>query len=97
MGCKNKTELIKIKVRVEFKKDISSSDLPSSGDTSVVFKFIGDYKQADENAVPKPVWILPEGKTKDTLTTGDTIRIRNEEFKLLILILERSGELISNS
>ena len=40
----------KIKVRIEFKKDISSSDLPSSGDTSIVFKFKGDYKQADENA-----------------------------------------------
>jgi hypothetical protein len=38
----------KIKVRVEFKKDINVSDLPSSGDTSIVFKFIGDYKQADE-------------------------------------------------
>ena len=42
----------KIKVRVEFKKDIEISDLPSSGDTSIVFKFIGDYKQADENATP---------------------------------------------
>ena len=40
----------KIKVRVEFKKDIEISDLPSDGDTSIVFKFIGDYKQADENA-----------------------------------------------
>ena len=45
----------KIKVRVEFKKDIQISDLPSSGDTSIVFKFIGDYKQADENATPKPM------------------------------------------
>ena len=42
----------KIKVRVEFKKDINVSDLPSSGDTSIVFKFKGDYKQADENSIP---------------------------------------------
>ena len=59
----------KIKVRVEFKKDINVSDLPSSGDTSIVFKFIGDYKQADENAVPKPIVVLPEGKTKDNLSS----------------------------
>ena len=42
----------KIKVRVEFKKDIEISDLPSSGDTTIVFKFIGDYKQKDENSIP---------------------------------------------
>ena len=39
----------KIKVRVEFKTDIEVSDLPSSGDTSIVFKFMGDYKQSDNN------------------------------------------------
>ena len=44
----------RIKVRVEFKKDISASDLPSDGDTTIVFKFLGDFKQADENACPKP-------------------------------------------
>ena len=42
----------KIKVRVEFKKDINISDLPSDGNTSIVFKFIGDYKQADDNSIP---------------------------------------------
>ena len=42
----------KIKVRIEFKKDISASDLPSSGDTTVVFKLKGQYKQADEDAKP---------------------------------------------
>ena len=45
----------KVKVRIEFKKDITTADLPSSGDTTVVFKFIADYKQADNNAVPLPV------------------------------------------
>ena len=43
----------KIKVRVEFKKDIDASDLPSDGNTSIVFKFNGNFKQADENACPK--------------------------------------------
>ena len=41
-----------IKVRIEFKKDISVNDLPSDGDTTIVFKFIGDYKQADEYSIP---------------------------------------------
>ena len=44
----------KIKVRVEFKKDITASDLPSDGTTTVVFKFSGSFKQADENAIPVP-------------------------------------------
>ena len=51
----------KIRVRVEFKKDISSSDLPSSGDTSIVFKFIGDYKQADDNAIPSRYKVYSPG------------------------------------
>ena len=46
----------KIKVRVEFKKDIQASDLPSSGDTTIVFKFVGNYKQKDENAVSYNVY-----------------------------------------
>ena len=40
----------KIKVRIEFKKDIETSDLPREEDTSLVFKFNANYKQADENA-----------------------------------------------
>ena len=73
----------KIKVRVEFKKDISVSDLPSSGDTTIVFKFIGDYKQADDNAKSTYAWRLPTGKTKDTLTTGDEICSRDQCFNFI--------------
>ena len=73
----------KIKVRVEFKKDINVSDLPSSGDTSIVFKFKGDYKQADENAININNWMLPTGKTKDNLEVGDEICIRNQCFNFL--------------
>ena len=40
---------IKIKVRVEFKKNIEISDLPSSGDTTLIFKFSSTFKQANEN------------------------------------------------
>lgn len=42
-----------IKVRIEFKKDISASDLPSDGATTIVFKFDGKFTQADEHATPK--------------------------------------------
>ena len=73
----------KIKVRVEFKKDIEISDLPSDGNISIVFKFIGDYKQADENAINLNSWILPTGKTKDNLEVGDEICIRNQCFNFL--------------
>ena len=41
----------KIKVRVEYRTDIDSSDLPSSADT-IIFKFSGTYKQKDGNAKP---------------------------------------------
>ena len=41
-----------IKVRVEFKKDIQISDLPSDGDTTMVFKLNEDYKQKDDNSKP---------------------------------------------
>ena len=57
----------KIKVRVEFRTDINPSDLPSSGDTSVVFKFKADYKQKNENSVP--VGINFSTVTWDEITT----------------------------
>ena len=77
----NTTE--KIKVRVEFRQDIQASDLPSSGDTTVVFKFIGDYKQADEDAISTYAWRLPEGKTKDNLQVGDEICSRDQCFNFI--------------
>ena len=53
----------KIKVRIEFKKDIQPSDLPSDGDTTIVFKFISKYKQADETAI----------KVKRAYDTGELV------------------------
>ena len=74
----------KIKVRVEFKKDIEISDLPSNEDTSIVFKFVGDYKQADENVIPvRYNWVLPTGKTKDNLENGDEICLRGQCFNFI--------------
>ena len=42
----------KIKVRVEFKKDIEISDLPSDGNTRILFIFNCNYKQADDESIP---------------------------------------------
>ena len=66
----------KIKVRIEFKKDISASDLPSSGDTTIVFKFRGDYKQADENAISilTTRW---DGTSEAITPEGDIYKIYN--------------------
>ena len=72
----------KIKVRVEFKKDIQASDLPSSGDTTVVFKFKGDFKQADENAQNKTI-VLPTGRTKNNLQLGDEICAKDQCFNFI--------------
>ena len=73
----------KIKVRIEFKKDINVSDLPSSGATSLVFKFNGSYKQKDENAISTYDWRLPTGRTKDNLQLGDEICTRDQCFNFL--------------
>lgn len=48
----NSTE--KIKVRVEFKRDIEASQLPTTADT-IVFKFNVTYVQADNTAETRPV------------------------------------------
>ena len=42
----------KIKVRVEYRTDIDPSDLPDTADT-IVFKFSGNFKQADSSACQK--------------------------------------------
>ena len=47
------------------------------------FKFKGDYKQADENAISTYAWRLPEGKTKDNLQVGDEICIKSECFNFI--------------
>ena len=100
----------KIKVRVEFRQDITAADLPSSGDTSIVFKFKGDYKQADENAQKvRPDWTLPTGKTKDNLEVGDEIclyvdptqcfnfiRYDNEDVVMLSKYNLKVGDIYSN-
>ena len=59
----------KVKVRIEFKKDISVNDLPSDGDTTIVFKFIGDYKQADEYSIPVRN-VCSNNENVTTLSTG---------------------------
>ena len=66
----NTTE--KIKVRVEFKKDISISDLPSSSSDTMKFIFKADYKQADNNAEDRP--LPPPAPWEPTFGEGTTFR-----------------------
>ena len=58
-----------IKVRIEYRTDIDTSDLPDTADT-VVFKLEEDYKQKDENA--KPVRFNADFETDswDDITTA---------------------------
>ena len=63
----NTTE--KIKVRVEFKKDIEASELPTTADT-IVFKFNVTYVQADNTAIDKPQpYIYTVNKYDSSVTT----------------------------
>jgi len=63
----NTTE--KIKVRVEFKKDIEANQLPTTADT-IVFKFNVTYVQADNTAIDKPQsYIYTVNKFDDSVTT----------------------------
>lgn len=73
----------KIRVRIEFKKDITTSDLPSDGDTSVVFKFGGTFKQANANVIKDPEsfatdsWeTIADNTTSNLYQVGDTKTIQ---------------------
>ena len=66
----------KIKVRVAFRTDINPSDLPKTSAETTKFKFSVTYKQADNNAKYVKSWVLPEGKTTTTLSTGDEICLK---------------------
>ena len=63
----NTTE--KIKVRVEFKRDIEASQLPTTTDT-IVFKFNVTYVQSDNTAIDKPQpYVYTVNKYDDSVTT----------------------------
>ena len=63
----NTTE--KIKVRVEFKRDIEASELPETAE-SIVFKFNVTYVQADNTAVDKPQpYVYTVNKYDSSVTT----------------------------
>ena len=62
------------KVRLEYKTDITSSDLPTTNQ-SLTINFSVEYVQADDNAIAKPVFILPNGRNANNLQVGDEICI----------------------
>ena len=62
------------KVRLEYRTDIDASVLPGTNQTFTL-NFGVEYVQADSNAKDKPVFVLPEGRTANTLQVGDELCI----------------------
>ena len=66
----------KYKVRVEFLDTITPEQMEAipEGGLSYTFNYHITYSQATDAATAKPVkWVLPEGKTANTLAVGDEI------------------------
>ena len=65
------------KVRVYYDETAATRDTINNmaADTTYTFNLELTYGQATDEAIPKPikVWVLPEGKTADTLEVGDEI------------------------
>ena len=76
----------KYKVRVEYLDTVTPDDLDDiddEGDT-YQFSYAVTYGQATNAAIPKPIkWILPEGKTMNTLAVGDELCAKGECFNFI--------------
>ena len=73
-------EFLKLKIRVEFKRDITESDLPTSSET-INLGFKVNYIQADENSISVPdngAWIIKTNGFLDDI--GTTVSIGPEQF-----------------
>ena len=76
----NTATVQKYKIRIEFLDTVTPTqlnDIPQAG-LSYTFNYHITYSQATDAAVAKPVWILPEGKTANTLALGDDICFAND-------------------
>ena len=82
-GANPTTEKYKVRVYYDEAAATASTINNMTSDTQYTFTFNVTYGQATSDAKAKPVIVLPEGKTKDNLTTGDTIKIKNEEFNFI--------------
>ena len=69
----------KIKVRLEFRTDISVPDLPSSTDDSIIFKTICNYKQADNTAIKKTYYYKTR-QVANEITPNDEVCVGDECF-----------------
>ena len=82
------------KVRVEFDSDIEPEDL-SNVDQVFQLSFGVTYGQADGNAVnPHPVFILPQGRTKDNLVTGDEVCINGTTMECFNVVKYSGNDVI---
>ena len=73
------------KVKVEFLDTITQQELENlpAGGLEYSFNFSVTYTQADSNAIPKPVWRLPSGKTVDNLSVGDELCLNDQCFNFI--------------
>ena len=75
----------KYKIRVEYLSTATADDLDDideNGD-SYTFGYSVTYAQATDAAINRPVWILPQGRTKDNLQVGDEICAKGECFNFI--------------
>ena len=73
------------KVRIEYDKElVENSDVNNQADNLTYdLAFSVTYGQATNNAVLKPVFILPVGKTKDNLQVGDELCAKGQCFNFV--------------
>ena len=72
-----KNSFVRLKVRLEFRKDVSSSDLPKQAET-LNFSFVVNYVQADENGFS----VLDDG-VYDPYKIGNEVCFDSECFNIL--------------
>ena len=75
----------KYKVRIEFLNTITPEQMDAIPEEGLSFNFGYEvqYGQADSNAIAKPVWILPNGKTANNLTVGDELCVQDQCFNFV--------------
>jgi len=75
----------KYKVRVYYDEAAATAATINNMSSSTTYTFTLNitYGQATDEAIPKPVWVLPNGRTKDNLQVGDEICAKGECFNFV--------------
>ena len=73
----------KYKIRVEFRSNITADDLIGISEVTANLKLKVTYGQATDDAIPKPVWRILNGKTVDNLSIGDELCLNDQCFNFI--------------